>query len=66
VQAGALAIAQRPDRVYPLNPVYQDAFSSELGTVIFRRDGTGRVNAFSVVRERVWDLRFQRQPAAAP
>jgi hypothetical protein len=62
---GTLEITQRPDRVYALTPLYQDAFESDLGTIIFRRDSTGRINAFSVVRERVWDLRFQRQPATA-
>lgn len=37
-----------------------DAFGSDLGTIIFRRDGEWQVHKFSVVQERVWDLRFQR------
>jgi CubicO group peptidase (beta-lactamase class C family) len=66
VQGGTLEVTQRPDRVYALTPLYQDAFESDLGTIIFRRDSTSHVNAFSLVRDRVWDLRFQRQPAASP
>jgi CubicO group peptidase (beta-lactamase class C family) len=62
VRAGTLELTQRPDRVFPLVPLYEDAFDSELGTVIFRRDRAGRVSGLSVVRDRVWDLRFRRQP----
>jgi hypothetical protein len=29
--------------------------------VIFRRDAAGRVNALSIVQDRVWDLRFARE-----
>jgi CubicO group peptidase (beta-lactamase class C family) len=65
VQAGVLEIFQRPDRVYALAPLYQDAFESDLGTIIFRRDASNSVTELSVVRDRVWDLRFRRQPAVA-
>jgi CubicO group peptidase (beta-lactamase class C family) len=61
VRDGVLEAAQRPDKVYRLTPLYADAFSSDLGTIIIRRDGQGHPNAFSVVEDRVWDLRFQRQ-----
>ena len=61
VRDGVLEATQRPDKVYRLMPLYSDAFSSDLGTIIFRRDGEGHPNAFSVVEDRVWDLRFQRQ-----
>ena len=60
VRDGSLELTRRPDSVFPLTPLYVDAFDCELGTIIFRRDGTGRPVAFSVVRERVWDLRFER------
>jgi hypothetical protein len=30
--------------------------------VCLARDGDGRAMAFSIVRDRVWDLRFERQP----
>jgi hypothetical protein len=33
-----------------------------LGTVTFRRSPDGRVNELSVKLDRVWDLRFPRQP----
>ena len=58
----ALALAGRPDRRYPLTPLYADAFDSEVGTIIFRR-AAKRATEFSVVEDRVWDLRFRRVPA---
>ena len=61
VRDGVLEIRRRPDSVFPLKPLYQDAFESELGTIIFRRDDDGRAIAFSVVQDRVWDLRFNRE-----
>ncbi len=60
VRDGSLELTRRPDSVFGLTPLYTDAFDSELGTIVFRRDGAGRPVAFSVVRERVWDLRFER------
>jgi hypothetical protein len=36
------------------------AFGGPLGTVIVRRDTAGRPIEFSVVQDRVWDLRFRR------
>ena len=63
---GALAILRRPNGVFPLTPLYADAFDSELGTIIFRRDAAGRAVEFSVVQDRVWDLRFQRDADKKP
>lgn len=57
---GLLEIRRRPDAVFRMSPIYQDAFESDLGTIIFRRDDGGRAIAFSVVQGRVWDLRFTR------
>lgn len=65
VRAGALELAQRPATVYRLTPLYADAFDSDLGTIVFRRDAAGRVTALSVVQDRVWDLRFRRETPAA-
>ena len=65
VRDGTLELAQRPATVYPLTPLYADAYDSELGTIIFRRDAAGAVTAFSVVQDRVWDLRFRREGGAA-
>jgi len=59
--ARGLTIARRPNTTITLEPLYADAFNApRLGTIIFRRDGAGRVTALSVVQDRVWDLRFAR------
>jgi CubicO group peptidase (beta-lactamase class C family) len=62
VDGDTLTLRRRPDDVMPMTPLYSDAFAAPLGTVIFRRDAAGRIMSFSVVQERVWDLRFVRQP----
>ena len=63
VEKGGLVLHRRPDATIPLAPLYADAFSGpQIGTIIFRRDASGQVNALSVVQERVWDLRFQKTP----
>jgi CubicO group peptidase (beta-lactamase class C family) len=63
VEGDALVITRRPDTRLPLTPIYADAFRAQaLGTLLFRRDGTGRVTALSVIQDRVWDLRFTRRP----
>jgi hypothetical protein len=55
-------LKHRPDVTIRLTPLYPDAFGAgQLGTVIFRRDGSGHATAFSVVQDRVWDMRFQRK-----
>jgi CubicO group peptidase (beta-lactamase class C family) len=61
VDAGALVLKRRPDTTMRLTPVYKDAFSGGLGTIVFRRDAAGKVTAFSVSQDRVWDLRFIRK-----
>jgi hypothetical protein len=61
VEEGGLVLKHRPDVTIKLTPIYADAFrAGQLGTVIFRRDASGRVTAFSVVQDRVWDMRFER------
>jgi hypothetical protein len=62
VREGVLELTQRPVTIYVLKPLYTDAFASDIGTIIFRRDGAGHATEFSVVQDRVWDLRFRRQP----
>jgi len=62
---GALVLRRRPDSVFPLTPLYEDAFDSDLGTIIFRRDEAGMPVEFSVVQDRVWDLRFRRDAERA-
>ena len=64
VEGTSLVLKRRPDASIRLTPLYKDAFSGSIGTVIFRRDGSGRVNALSVVQDRVWDMPFARRDAA--
>ena len=51
-----------PATPIPLTPVFPDGFSSPGGWILVRRDASGRVIGFSVNQDRVWDLRFTRQP----
>ena len=62
VEDAGLVLKRRPDAAIKLTSIYADAFTAgSLGTVIFRRDTGGKVTAFSVVQDRVWDLRFARR-----
>ena len=65
LDGSSIVLKRRPDTTIRLSPLYADAFDSQLGTVVFRRE-SGRVNALSVVQSRVWDLRFTKQPLANP
>jgi CubicO group peptidase (beta-lactamase class C family) len=62
IENGGLVLKRRPDTVIRLTPLYQDAFSGAIGTVLFHR---GQAMQLSVVQDRVWDLRFTRREAAA-
>jgi CubicO group peptidase (beta-lactamase class C family) len=65
IEGDSLVARRRPDATLKLTPVYADAFRApQLGIVIFRRDASGRVTQLSVAQDRVWDLRFARQPGA--
>ena len=55
-----LEIHQRPDIVYPLKPAYAGGFSSQLGSVRFLPDASGKIEGLSVGNARAWDLRFRR------
>jgi CubicO group peptidase (beta-lactamase class C family) len=61
VEDGTLVLKRRPDAVITLTPTYRDAFTSELGTVVFHRKA-GALE-LSVVQDRVWDMRFTRRNA---
>lgn len=62
VEGGRLVAFRRPDSNITLTPTAPDTFRGEsLGTITFRRDASGKVNAFSITQERVWDLRFERR-----
>lgn len=66
VDDGRLVLRRRPDTSMALTPVYADAFTSPLGWIVFHRDASRRVTGLSVSQDRVWDLRFVRQPDAVP
>ncbi len=62
VEGGGLVLKRRPDSTIKLTPTYADAFDAgTFGTVIFRREGNGRVIGLSVSQDRVWDMRFTRR-----
>lgn len=62
LEGDRLVVKREPATPVPLTPVFPDGFSSPGGWVVVRRDASGRVTGFSVNQERVWDLRFARQP----
>jgi CubicO group peptidase (beta-lactamase class C family) len=57
-----LMLRRRPGTVIELEPVERDTFRGSIGTVTFRRNAAGQVEALSIKQDRVWDLRFARQP----
>ncbi|HUE88064.1 MAG TPA: serine hydrolase domain-containing protein [Vicinamibacterales bacterium] len=59
VEGGTLVLERRPDTVIALTPTYKDAFSSSIGTIVFRRGG--KTLELSIVQDRVWDMRFARR-----
>lgn len=61
VDRGQLVLRRRPDTVLPLTPRGVDTFTGSIGTVTFRRNSAGVVEALSVTQERVWDLRFVKK-----
>ncbi len=61
VENAALVIKRRPDTVIALTAIDRDRFRGSIGTITFRRDAAGKINALSLNQDRVWDLRFQRQ-----
>ena len=65
LDGSTLVLKRRPDTTFRLTPLYADAFDSQLGVIVFRREG-GRVTAFSVVQGRVWDMRFAKQTGVNP
>jgi hypothetical protein len=62
VEGGSLTLKRRPDTTIRLTPLYKDAFSGQLGTVVFRPSASPL--QFSVVQDRVWDMRFTRREGA--
>jgi CubicO group peptidase (beta-lactamase class C family) len=61
IKGDGLEILRRPNTTFPLTPIYKDGFNAPgLGFIVFHRDARGTVTDFSVVQDRVWDLRFRR------
>jgi CubicO group peptidase (beta-lactamase class C family) len=60
LENGSLWIRRRPAARMPLQPLEQDAFSSQTGTIRFIRDAAGRITELSVGQARVYDMRFDR------
>lgn len=61
VDQGGLVLRRRPDTVIKLTAIGPDTFRGSIGTVTFRRNGSGAVEALSVSQDRVWDLRFTKR-----
>lgn len=56
-----LVAKRRPDAVFELEPVYQDAFDAgSLGRIRFDLGADGRAQAFGIRQGRVYDMRFRR------
>ncbi len=61
VEGNHLVAKRRPDAVFELEPVYQDAFNAGgLGRISFDLGADGRAEAFGIRQGRVYDMRFQR------
>ena len=61
VEEGGLVLKRRPDAVIKLTAIGPDKFRGSIGTVTFRRNASGSVEALSITQERVWDLRFTKK-----
>jgi CubicO group peptidase (beta-lactamase class C family) len=56
-----LILRRRPDSAIGLTPLGGDQFRGSIGTVTFRRNAAGVIEALSIRQDRVWDLRFVKQ-----
>lgn len=65
VDGGTLRLRRAPDDVFPLRPLFTDAFASEVGTLRFLRDPRGAVTQLQVTTDRAWAVTFTREPSAA-
>ena len=62
VDGTAVVLKRAPDTKATLTQLYADTFRApQIGTIVFRRDAAGKPAAFSVIQDRVWDLRFTRR-----
>jgi hypothetical protein len=56
-----LVLRRRPADEFTLRAMYDDDFSSPLGTLRFSRDASGRVTGFGVFSGRIRDVRFAKR-----
>ena len=61
VQDGRLVLRRREAEDAPLRPVYEDDFTSPIGSLRFSRDGAGRVTGFGIYNGRIRNVRFARR-----
>jgi hypothetical protein len=61
VKDGRLVLRRRPADEMPMRFVYEDDFSTPVGSLRFSRDASGRVTGFGVFNGRIRDVRFSRQ-----
>ena len=61
VSNNRLWLRRRPGTLIELDLISPNTFRGSIGTVTFRRDASGKVEALSIKQDRVWDLRFTRQ-----
>lgn len=59
LREGRLVLVDRWGGADPLSPQYADVFGTGR-TLVFHRDGAGRVEGFTWSESRVWGLRFRR------
>jgi CubicO group peptidase (beta-lactamase class C family) len=60
IEGDQLTIRRTPQSI-ALTPVYNDAFCTRIGFIVFERDSAGRVTGLTLTEERVWNLRFTRR-----
>lgn len=61
VKDSQLVLRRRPADEFTLRPMYDDDFSSPIGTLRFSRDANGRVTGFGVFSGRIRDVRFAKR-----
>ncbi|MFL5612048.1 MAG: DUF3471 domain-containing protein [Gemmatimonadaceae bacterium] len=61
VRDNQLVLRRRPADEFALEPMYDDDFSSPIGSLRFSRDATGRVTGLGIYSGRIRNVRFARR-----
>lgn len=61
VREGKLVLQRRESEDAMLRPIYEDDFSSPIGSLRFSRDASGRVTGFGIYNGRIRNVRFTRR-----